>query len=358
MKIKLVTTGLVFAIAAGSFLIFRSTEAQPEPQGPPPAPVRVSDAMRTEMSSVIWIPGTIVSRNDARIASEVSGRISWMAEVGDFVREGEPLVHIDNTLLELQKREAAANIGQLEANLKYLEQQLVRQQQLRSQNLTSSTDLEEAQSQADIARQQLEQSRVTLAQRQYQFDRAKVLAPFSGKVVERLRRTGEFMQIGGEVVRLVDIENIEVRGQAPLAVTPFIFDGMDVTIRDRQGRELLSNIRTVVPVGDDRSRMIEVRVAVSGGTWAVGTPVRVALPQSDSREVIAVHRDAVILRENTSYLYKVIDDGTVEQITITTGIENGAYVEVNGEISPGDRIVIRGGERLQAGQAVTILAET
>ncbi len=358
MKIKFATTGILIAAVSTSVLMFSATEAQPEQQGPPPAPVRVSDAMRTEMSSVIWIPGTIVSRNDARIAAEVSGRISWMAEVGDYVREGEPLATIDSTLLELQTREAAANISQLQANLKYLEQQLVRQQQLRSQNLTSSTDLEEAQSQADIARQQLEQSRVTLAQRQYQLDRSRVLAPFSGKVVERLRRTGEFMQVGSEVVRLVDIENIEVRGQAPLGVTPFVFDGMDVTIRDRQGRESLSKIRTVVPVGDERSRMIEVRVAVAENSWAVGTPVRVALPQSDPREVIAVHRDAVILRENASYLYRVIEDGTVEQITITTGIENGAYVEVNGEIAPGDRIVIRGGERLQPGQTVTILAET
>ena len=358
MKIKLAATGILIIAVSASVQLFSATEAQQEPQGPPPAPVRVSDAMRTEMSSVIWIPGTIVSRNDARIASEVSGRINWMAEVGDYVREGEPLVRIDSTLLELQVREATANTGQLEANLKYLEQQRVRQQQLRSQNLTSSTDLEEAQSQADIARQQLEQSRVTLAQRQYQLDRSTVLAPFSGKVVERLRRTGEFMQVGGEVVRLVDIENIEVRGRAPLGVTPFVFDGMDVTIRDRHGRESLSKIRTVVPVGDDRSRTIEVRIAVAENSWAVGTPVRVALPQSDPREVIAVHRDAVILRENASYLYKVTEEGTVEQITITTGIENGTYVEVTGEIAPGDRIVIRGGERLQPGQTVTILAET
>ena len=92
MKIKLAATGILIIAVSASVQLFSATEAQQEPQGPPPAPVRVSDAMRTEMSSVIWIPGTIVSRNDARIASEVSGRINWMAEVGDYVREGEPLV--------------------------------------------------------------------------------------------------------------------------------------------------------------------------------------------------------------------------------------------------------------------------
>ena len=44
----------------------------------------------------------------------------------------------------------------------------------------------------------------------------------------------------------------------------------------------------------------------------------------------------------------------VEKVTVETGIGLGGFVEVIGEVEKGDRIVTRGGERLQPGQVVTI----
>ena len=51
-------------------------------QQPPPAPVTVTAAVRVPMTSMSWAPGTVVSRNDARIAAEVPGQLTWVAEVG------------------------------------------------------------------------------------------------------------------------------------------------------------------------------------------------------------------------------------------------------------------------------------
>ncbi|MCG8435353.1 MAG: efflux RND transporter periplasmic adaptor subunit [Gammaproteobacteria bacterium] len=356
MKTKIALIGLLLAIAAGVITLTTIGNAQPAPQGPPPAPVRVDNASKQEMSSTLWAPGTVVSRNDANIAAEVNGRLSSMVEVGDYVRKGDVIAQIDDRFLQLQLRENEANIAQLEANLKYTEQQLERQQTLSAQNIASKTQYDEALSQRDIARQQLLQARVTREQTLFQLERSKVIAPFSGKIVARLSQPGEFISVGGELVRLVDIENIEIRAQAPLSITPYIYDGLNVTVKDR-GREIISAIRAVIPVGDERSRMMEVRVNVGENSWAIGTPVRVALPQSSPREVIAVHRDALILREHAAFLYRVKDDGTVEQVTVEPGIENGIFVEVKGQISPGDQVVVRGGERLRPGQQVTILAD-
>ena len=51
----------------------------------------------------------------------------------------------------------------------------------------------------------------------------------------------------------------------------------------------------------------------------------------------------------------VIDDApAAERITVVTGIADGDWIAVSGGISPGDRVVVRGGERLKAGDSVSI----
>jgi multidrug efflux pump subunit AcrA (membrane-fusion protein) len=100
--------------------------------------------------------------------------------------------------------------------------------------------------------------------------------------------------------------------------------------------------------------MFEVRVAANDPQWIVGSPVRVSLPNSEPRELVAIPRDALVLRGNDVFIMRVKDDNTVERVDVRTGIGLGGLVEVSGDVSDGDRVVTRGGERLQTGQAVRI----
>jgi predicted N-formylglutamate amidohydrolase len=100
--------------------------------------------------------------------------------------------------------------------------------------------------------------------------------------------------------------------------------------------------------------MIEVRVELDEPGWVIGAAVRVALPESEPVPVVAVPRDALILRQNATYVYRVKDDSTVEQVAVSTGIGNGRMIEVRGDLAAGDHVVIRGGERLRPGQAVAV----
>ena len=48
-------------------------------------------------------------------------------------------------------------------------------------------------------------------------------------------------------------------------------------------------------------------------------------------------------------------EGVVDKkIDVETGIGLGVFVEIIGNVDQGDRIITRGGERIQPGQAVTI----
>jgi RND family efflux transporter MFP subunit len=336
----------------GAMLMIWSLAADAQ-EGPPPAPVEVAEAETLSMAATVMAPGTIVSRNDAAVAAEVPGSLRAVAEVGDRVAAGDVIAAIDDSDLQLQLRYADATIRRLEASLKYLNSQLDRQRKLASQNIAARNELDETESQRDMTGQELVQARIAREQTQLLIEKSRVRAPFAGRIVERYRDAGEYISVGGELVRLVDMDNIEVRAQAPMSVARFLSEGAEVVIRDSD-RQTLSTIRTVIPVGDERSRMIEVRIDLAEPGWVIGAAVRVALPETEPVAVVAVPRDALILRQNATYVYKLNGDSTVEQIVVSTGIGNGAMIEVKGDIAAGDRIVIRGGERLQPGQAVAV----
>lgn len=340
------------AFAVASPLLTQAVQAP----APPAAPVRVAPVEQLEMTALAWVPGSVMSRGDVRLAAEVGGRLAWMADVGDTVAAGQPIAHIDDEALQLTLKDNDATIQRLEANLDYAAKQLSRLQALTAQEIAARNALDQAESTKTMAEQDLVQARLAREQTLYRIERSRITAPFDGKVVERLAQPGGFVAPGGAIARFVDTRNTEVSARAPLSVAPFVRDGMKVTVKDAL-RSVESTVRSVIPVGDDRSRMFELRINLADAAWAIGSPVQVGLPSSAPQQVVAVPRDALILRSESIYVYKLTSDDTVERVAVETGIGNGPRIEVHGALSAGDRVVIRGGERLRPGQKVRILAD-
>ena len=322
-------------------------------QQAPAAPVIVETAQRDTFSATLWVSGTVISQNDARIAAETDGRITWVADVGSRIQEGEAIARIDAADLRLDLADSEAQLDSLKSQLKYRDSSLQRFQKLAASNNAAATQLDEAQSQLDMTRQEIKRAEVAIAQIKRRIEQTEVMAPFPGIVVERLVQTGEFVGRGAQVARLVDTDHREIRAQAPLSVASWLREGMQVSV-EHQKLESLSPVSYVIPVGDERSRMFEVRIAADNPAWIIGSPVRVALPNSEPRELVAIPRDGLVLRGSNIFVMRVNSENTVEKVAVKTGIGLGVFVEVIGNVDQGDRIITRGGERVEAGQAVTI----
>lgn len=342
---------LISCLLAGLTPVLSS--AQDAEQKAPAAPVMVESAQRDTFSATLWVSGTVISQNDARIAAETDGRITWIADVGSRIKKGEAIARIDAQDLHLELADSEAQLESLKAQLKYRDSSLQRFKKLTASNNAAAMDLDEAQSQLDITRQEIKRAEVAIAQIKRRITQTEVLAPFPGVVAERLIQTGEFVGRGAQVARLVDTEHREIRAQAPLSVAGWIREGMQISIEHNQ-LESLSPVNYVIPVGDERSRMFEIRIAAHDPAWIIGSPVRIALPNSEPRELVAIPRDGLVLRGSNIFVMRVNDDNTVEKVSVETGIGLGGLVEVIGEVNQGDLIITRGGERLQPGQAVTI----
>ncbi len=337
---------------------FAAATAASAAEAPPPAErpvVEVGTVSVRPVNIESWIPGSIVSRADARIASVLAGRVVWVAEVGSRVGQGEAIARLDDTVLRLRLDDLRAQVARARAQQQLQSSQLERFSRLAATQALSASQLEDARAQREMSTDDLTRVEAQLRQVQYDIGQSVIRAPFPGVVTERFIQRGEYLQTGAATVRLVNTSDIEARATAALSLAGNVHPGQTVTVRDH-GVEKTGRVRTVVPVGDDRSRQFEVRVTLASAGWLVGTPVEVSLPSAAVRTAVTVPRDALVIRQNHSYVLRLTRSNTVEELDVTPGAGIADAVEVRGPLAAGDRLVIRGGERLAAGQAVRVLS--
>ena len=319
-------------------------------KGPPPAPVVVAPAEKRMLAPVTWYPGTVISRNQARVAAEVEGRLEWVAEVGTAIAGGEVVARLDDALFRQSLTEDEAAVARERARLTYLDAQVERLEKLATQNTVTRSRLDEAVAERGVTRGELRAARARVSLTRERLERTKIKAPFDGIVTERVRQTGEWAKSGEAVVRLVDAGSLEVQAWIPIAALAFVHEGSELALATNPSRTA-GTVRTIVPVGDNRSRLYELRLQIDGARWPVGQDVRVAVPTAEAREVVAVPRDALVLRRDGAAVFRVDENGLAERVAVTPGVAQGPFIEVDG-IAPGDRVVTRGGERLRPGQPV------
>ncbi len=321
---------------------------------PPPAPVEVATVSESRSSPLIRLPGSVLSLRDARIAAEIEGRLTWVAEVGNRIRRGEPVATIDTHLLTLQLRDNEAQIARIQADIAYNQRQQERLQRLARQNNTARSELDQVESGLAMLTQELRIAEVARDRSRYELERSEVRAPFDGVVAGREVSAGEYTTTGATLVRLVDTGALEISVAAPLRVARFNLPGATARV-EVEGYEFTSTIRGAVPVGDRQSRMMELRLQADSDQLFIGEAVTVSLAEADPKRMLSVPRDALVLRNRETYIYTVTDDETAVRVPVTTRAGSGDQIAVTGNISAGTTVVVRGAERLREGQKVKVV---
>jgi RND family efflux transporter MFP subunit len=345
MKLS-VTTVTILLLTAGS-----GYAQAPNGNG---AVVEVAEASITRVAPRRWVPGGVVSRNDARLATSAAGKLVYVAEVGTQVRAGERVAKLEDESLKLQAEEAKAEIARIDSQRAATERQLQRIEQL-ANNSISQTQLDEVRSQLGVLTAQLQQAQVRHRAALHDLSQTELRAPFSGVVTERLAQRGEYVATGAAIAHLVDTVQLEVRAQAPLALASFVRPDMELPVKVGS-EQIKAKVRTVVPVGGERSRQFELRLVLANSALRVGTPIEVGLPEREASDSLVVPRDAIATRQDGNYLMRVRADNTAERVAVTTVTTDGNMVTIEGRVAAGDLVVVRGVERLQDGQKVTVLS--
>src|SRR5882724_3984335 len=118
----------------------RSGHAADQPAGPPVS-VQVGTVTERSVSAYSWIPGSIVSRSDARVASVIAGRALWVADVGQRVKAGGLIAKLDDTPAQIRAQDLRAQVARAKAQLVVAATQLERFNQLAATKVVSISQL-------------------------------------------------------------------------------------------------------------------------------------------------------------------------------------------------------------------------
>lgn len=340
-------------VAGGLMVLASLCGPQVHAQGQPSAVV-VAAVEEASLTPTQPIAGTVFSRHDVQITAGVEGQLIYVAEPGTVVAAGEVIATLDVAPLKLQRAEQQAQLDRARAQVKYLSAQVARQRDLPS---IAANAREETVSNRDVAASDLKIAELRIAQIDQQLERASIKAPFTGVMVARERREGEDIVRGTILGRLVDVSRLEVRVMVPLRFYGRVQTGDTLTLYGYE-KQRYGVVRSLIPAVDARAQAFELRidpVADAEPPLTIGELVSVGVPMRSTSESLVVPRDALILRREGAFVFRVNEDQTATRIAVTTGDSRGDLVAVRGELARGDQVVIRGAESLRDGAAINIV---
>ncbi|WP_448213451.1 efflux RND transporter periplasmic adaptor subunit [Colwellia sp. MEBiC06753] len=318
---------------------------------PKPQLVSVEYAKAEQVSPTMWLPGNVISRRNSPLSAEQTGQLLWVEDVGTSVKKGQVLAKLDNRHLQLRLAQQQAELKQHQAGVVYLEKQQSRMSKLNQMNNTALSELERIVKDLAVAVSEVDALNLAIEQTQLAIEKSEIVAPFAGSISQRFVNEGELVTSGRPVLQLVDTHHLDIKVAAPLSIAPFIQANESVLVK-WQGQLLELPVRTWSQAGDQNSRTFDVRLAADGSNIMAGTAVTVSLPKSATAMATLVPRDALVLREQETFIMAVEGEDVAKKVNVLVGQGIGQWISVSGNISAGDEVIIRGGERLQSGQKI------
>jgi RND family efflux transporter MFP subunit len=319
-----------------------------------PSPVQVARAEVRQLAPSVHATGIVRSRSAADLAPAVAGRLQWIAEPGSAVAAGQVVARLDTRELSLARAEQVARVRRAQVNLESLEREVARLRA--SGGAVPRFNVDQAQSNRDIAEADLQVARAALAQTDDQLARSRITAPFTAVVSERVRRAGEEVARGEVIARLVDPEELEIRLFVPLRHVRAVQPGAEVAVVADQ-REFTARVSSIVPAGDPRTQSFEVLVKAPQveGLLAAGNTVQVRLPLGDPQQKLSVPRDALVIRADGLFVVRMSAQKRAERIAVKAGVADGDWIAVDGLLRAGDTIVVRGAETLRGDEKLDVI---
>jgi len=234
----------------------------------------------------------IEARQQVEIRSPVEAIIeSVRVSRGDFVKRGQVLATLqsgpERAALELAKSRARmqGDIKVAEAHVDIAQKKLKRARQLSKQKFVSADALDEAQSNYNLAIEELRRARENQHLAEAEAKRAaEVLAlrtirsPFSGVVIEVLLRPGEFGAITFKdpIMKLAEIDPLNVEVVLPVSLYGKIKEGQHATVMPESpiGGHYDAAVEVVDRVIDAASGTFGVRLKLPNRKHAIPAGVR------------------------------------------------------------------------------------
>ncbi len=338
--------------------------------------VRVDTVKRIPLSQTVPVIGRLVARQIGVVAARINGPIeAFEVEVGDRVEAGQVIAALNATALEARRdlyagklSEARAELAVKNAELALARQNFKRHEKLKKSAAFSQARFDDAKQNVAIARAEARQAESAIAAATADLNLAKinlydaqVRAPYPGVVTERLTEAGAYVQVGAPVIRMIGDQTLEIEAEVPFQHLAGIEPGVEMRLRLDDGTEHSAVVRALLPSENPLTRTRVVRFIPNIGATlrplAHDQSVTLEIPIGPERQVLTVHKDAIVTRQGKDIVFVAKGD-EVQARTVRLGVAVGSRMEVLDGLGEGERVVVRGNERLRPGAKVQVIGES
>lgn len=364
---------IAFAFTVMVWVVTPSGESVTAPAGQPPL-VDVDPVVLEVSLQSVPVIGRVVSLQAGVVAAETQGVVVHVAvEVGDRVTKGQLLARLDTRTLTWRQHGAMATVAErraqgakAEATLRRTETELKRLEKLRpsaafplAKYEDKAGEVAQMRAATEAARAALEQGTVEVHLAEIERAKAEIRAPYPGVVRKRPVVVGFYIATGADVVDLVNDQALEVEAEVTVERGIVLTPGTGVTVKTTSGLTLPATVRAVVPDEDPKTRTRLVRFAFTGPAdsgplmLAANESVTVFLETGGREKRPTVSKDAVIYRDNQAVVF-VVEERVARMRSVRLGQSVKGRFVVESGLEAGEKVVVRGNERLQSGQTVRL----
>lgn len=311
--------------------------------GPPALPVQGLLIKNTSVIDYISVNGSTQPDEEVVISSEVPGKVlKILFREGSRVRRGASLVQLDDTELRAQRQRL---VVQQELNEKIAE----RLQALYEREGVSLQEYE-------VARAEVEKVKAEIALIDAQLEKRTIRAPFSGVLGLRMVSEGSYLSPGTPIVRLVNIQPIQLEFSVPEKYSRAVGPGTEVRFRlDGRDEDYKATVIATEPSIDPQTRtfLLKAEAANPDGRILPGAFANVTVNLEAYASSIMVPTQAVIPELGGKKVF-VAKGGTAQSVQIETGIRQEANIQVLSGLEPGDTLITSGVLQLRQGSPVEV----
>jgi HlyD family secretion protein len=329
----------------------------------PPAGAAEADARRAVRTArvesrivrdTLEVSGLLVARDEAAVGAELAGSLvaEVNAEVGDLVALGQPLAHLDATLLRAQVAPRNAQIAERRAARDDAASQLTRAESLGLAGALPAATLEERRHAKDRAEAALLAARAALSELETRLARTVVRAPVAGRVIERNVLPGELLGGSAPLFRIAGGDRVELDAEIPEQELARIAVGTPATVRLPSGVAIDGELRLVEPSVDPRTKLGRARIALPVHPELRPGGFARAVISGAAREAAMAPEAALRFSTEGTTVLVIAPDHRVRSAPIRTGARHDGWVELVEGPAPGSALVTGGSAFVLEGDRV------
>jgi RND family efflux transporter MFP subunit len=331
--------------------------------------VGVDEVRIVPMAQTLPLVGRLVALRAGTVAARIDAPVAEMAvDIGDRVKKGQLLAKLadqrfaldrDQKLAELNAAKAAVETAK--ARIALAEQELKRYADLRNSSAFPKAryedklvDVNRLRTEMAEQRAKAERAAANLRLSETNLSYTNIIAPYDGTITRRHSEMGSYLKEGQPVYTMVSDGALEIEVDVPATRVDALKPGVICTF-ELGKRRFEAVVRAVVPEEDLRTRTRTVRLTPKFGARpaavAANQSATVHVPVGKGRDVLSVHKDALIASRGQPTAF-VVEDGRAQSRTVLVGEAVGNRFEVLNGLKAGDIVVVRGNERLRDGSRV------